>query len=115
MDRPSLELIVKFCGIGRVKCNYLIQSQLCQTFEQIGYGFIFFPLFCNIYLHCLDNFIAQSLTCMYVQKNTRVAVLGYSVKNCLGLENSKVLQVYGRFKKSEYSQMGEIFLNKTIF
>lgn len=111
-DQSSLKLICKFWEIGRVKENRLIQSS--QILEQITNGFILLPLLCNIYFHDLDVFILKNLIDIDVQKGTRATVSGYPLTNCLDLENSKVLQVCRKFKKSGHSSSEEIFLDKNI-
>lgn len=111
-DPSSLKLICKFWEIGRVKENRLVQSS--QILEQIANGFILLPLLCNIYLHDLDVFILKNLIGIDVQQGTRATVSGYPLTNCLALENSKVLQVCRKFKKTGHSSSEEIFLDKNI-
>jgi Type II intron maturase/Reverse transcriptase (RNA-dependent DNA polymerase) len=113
MDQPSVELIGKFYEAGCIKFGNLVRP--FQIFDWMFHGFILFPLLFNFYFHDLDEFVLKNLIGLCAKKSTRVMSIDSQEKNCLGRENLQFSQVYRKFKKSEQSDVEEVFLDKKIF
>lgn len=106
MDQPNLDLIGKFCKVGYIKCDSLME--FFQTFKRIFHTFILFPLLCNIYLHDLEEFMVKSSMCVWTRTETPAMALDYS-KNGVSLYNLKVLQTFRRLQKNNQFDFNPIF------
>jgi Type II intron maturase len=114
MDRPSLNLISKFCKVGYINRDNLTES--CQAFEQISHTFILFPLLCNIYFHNFDQFIIENLIGVRPIKDVSPMVLDCQGKNGVSLYNSKLLKIFRIFKsfKQFYPNFNKLYYVRYI-
>ena len=98
-DQSTLELIRKLLKVGYVDIHNLADRQEYNV-EGIPQGSLISPIFCNIFLHELDEYIVQELLPMYNRGKSRRKDPVYSKRYTLTDTDKSILEVYPQLKKA---------------
>jgi group II intron reverse transcriptase/maturase len=98
-DQSVIELIRKLLKVGYVDIHNLADRQEYNV-EGIPQGSLISPIFCNIFLHELDEYIVQELLPMYNRGKSRRKDPVYSKRYTLNDKDKSILEVYPQLKKA---------------
>lgn len=98
-DQSTIELIRKLLKVGYVDIHNLADWQEYNV-EGIPQGSLISPIFCNIFLHELDEYIVQELLPMYNRGKFRRKDPVYSKRYTLNDKDKSILEVYPQLKKA---------------
>ena len=98
-DQPTIELIRKLLKVGYVDIHNLTDRREYNV-EGIPQGSLISPIFCNIFLHELDEYIVQELLPMYNRGKSRRKDPVYSKRYTLTDTDKSILEEYPQLKKA---------------
>lgn len=98
-DQPTIELIRKLLKAGYVDIHNLTDRQKYYI-ESISQGSIVSPIFCNFFLHELDEYVVNDLSPSYNKGKARKKNSDYSKRLTLDNQEKKFLKRYPQLKKA---------------